>query len=150
MLVWNVDAHLLGSGFLKLPHFRSNESIKMTSFSRTRYIAVFHTLLLVLHSAVGRNIFLSSSKNKNDDKNGDTAKIIGGSDVAVDKYPWFASGLDDRNERGCGGMLIASEYVLSAAHCNESGWTSFEIGALCTNENNCNQVRGVYCVSVCE
>jgi len=67
--------------------------------------------------------------------------IIGGSDAARDEWPWFASGIEISGQRGCGGMLVAPEYVLSAAHCFQSQWASFQIGALCTDQNNnCNQI----------
>ena len=98
---------------------------------------IFHSSSVVLGSAIATGGATGSSNT--------TTRIIGGTDVAANTYPWFAQGLDSTNSRGCGGMLIAPEYVLSAAHCG-SDWTSFEIGTLClTDINNCNQVRNVKC-----
>lgn len=40
-------------------------------------------------------------------------RIIGGVDVTNGTYPWFAHA----SNRSCGGMLIAVDWVLTAAHC---------------------------------
>ena len=42
----------------------------------------------------------------------DINRIVGGTDVPVDTYPWFVS------FGGCGGTLISPEYVLSAGKVN--------------------------------
>ena len=48
-------------------------------------------------------------------------RIIGGNNVGAGTYPWFTMLLymtgNDENEQGCGGMLVAPEWVLTAAHC---------------------------------
>jgi secreted trypsin-like serine protease len=51
-------------------------------------------------------------------------KIVGGELVQPNKYPWFTmlmyvSG-NQQIRQGCGGMLVSSEYVLTAAHCIDS------------------------------
>ena len=65
-------------------------------------------------------------------------RIIGGSDAGDGEYPWFAMALwgdSDNNQWGaCGGMLVAPEYVLTAAHCND--YDAYRIGALCKESNN--------------
>ncbi len=73
-------------------------------------------------------------------------RIVGGEEAPADKYPWFAR-LVYRNGQwaGCGGMLVAKDYVLTAAHCINSDYTSspaVDIGVVCPNtSNNCGQPR---------
>jgi len=43
-------------------------------------------------------------------------KIVGGSETAVNEYPWMASMMDSLGHL-CGGSLIASQWVVTAAHC---------------------------------
>ena len=49
------------------------------------------------------------------------SKIIGGSFVQPNTYPWFTMLLYERegtySKQGCGGMLVSPEFVLTAAHC---------------------------------
>jgi V8-like Glu-specific endopeptidase len=74
-------------------------------------------------------------------------RIIGGTDAKAGDFPWFARAtLYNHNEwGGCGGMLVAKEFVLTAAHCIDNEFINnggYMIGALCspyTQNSNCGQ-----------
>ena len=51
--------------------------------------------------------------------------IVWGSNVAAGEYPWYALA-----PNGCGGFLVAPEFILTAAHC-AAVVQYFHIGALC-------------------
>ena len=62
---------------------------------------------------------------------GHTGRIVNGEIAPVGQYPWFAA----YDYPGCGGSLITSEFVLTAAHCVESFYPGYvgniRIGAYC-------------------
>ena len=61
-----------------------------------------------------------------DAKHSFQSKIVGGSYVPKDEYPWFTTMALLKNNgqfvqrRGCGASLIAPDVVLTAAHCVDS------------------------------
>lgn len=70
-----------------------------------------------------------------------SSRIVGGSDVQNDEYPWFARTISNGI---CGGVLVSPNYVLTAAHCisRKSEWLAtggFQVGALCYASDNCKQ-----------
>ncbi|SFD76715.1 Trypsin [Actinopolyspora alba] len=43
--------------------------------------------------------------------------IVGGKPADIDQYPWVVYLIDSRGEQFCGGALVASNKVVTAAHC---------------------------------
>merc|ERR1711971_940792 len=46
-----------------------------------------------------------------------TDRIVGGDETEVNEYPWMAPVADPQESFFCGSTLVASEWVVSAAHC---------------------------------
>ncbi|XP_050356530.1 phenoloxidase-activating enzyme-like [Nymphalis io] len=76
-------------------------------------------------------------------------KIIYGVPTSIDQYPWLAM-IEYTREYLCGGSLISSEYVITAAHCllttakKSRGAKSVRLGEYNTTNNgpDCIEVEG--------
>ncbi|KAG7371205.1 peptidase S1/S6 family protein [Nitzschia inconspicua] len=54
--------------------------------------------------------------------------ILGGEDANTSRFPYFVSLLDSNGVFFCGGTLVASDVVLTAAHCWKASMSSVAIG----------------------
>lgn len=64
-------------------------------------------------------------------------RIVGGEPVPSRTYPWFSLPVADNMIVGCGGMLVAPEFVLTTAMCKD--YNTIAIGVLCLANDNCGQ-----------
>ena len=61
------------------------------------------------------------------------SRIVGGTEVApANKYPWAVAIVSSLGGQFCGGTLVASKYVVTAAHCM---FTDNELTTLNTVDN---------------
>ena len=79
---------------------------------------------------------------RNEDNNNyelDVGRIVAGSKVPKGTYPWHARAVfENRDFYFCGGTLVASDFILTAAHCPIPD--GYEIGSLCyKKKGNCGQ-----------
>ena len=68
-------------------------------------------------------------------------KIVGGEDAKLGQYPWLVNlGYKQRGRQGtlykCGGTLIGSRYVLTAAHCVTQLPRSFSLSSIRVGEHD--------------
>jgi secreted trypsin-like serine protease len=57
-------------------------------------------------------------------------RIVGGTPVPAGQQPWVAALLDANLEQGCGGSLIDSRWVVTAAHCINSYSNFVRVGSI--------------------
>eukprot|EP00554_Chaetoceros_debilis_P008546 CAMPEP_0194104718 /NCGR_PEP_ID=MMETSP0150-20130528/5040_1 /TAXON_ID=122233 /ORGANISM="Chaetoceros debilis, Strain MM31A-1" /LENGTH=602 /DNA_ID=CAMNT_0038792357 /DNA_START=68 /DNA_END=1873 /DNA_ORIENTATION=+ len=73
-----------------------------------------------------------------------TTKVIGGSLAPANQYPWFALLKRNSGSLYCGGILIDSQFVLTAVHCEPRFTDSVRIGDFCPFDSlNCGQTRQI-------
>eukprot|EP00980_Cylindrotheca_fusiformis_P006099 scaffold1311_cov99-Cylindrotheca_fusiformis.AAC.16 len=67
---------------------------------------------------------------RNNIATGEYSRIIDGDTATRNRFPYFVALMDDRQRMVCGGSLIASNVVLTAAHC---GMTNLKYAVLIGN-----------------
>jgi trypsin len=68
------------------------------------------------HASLFASTLQSHDKSTEDSSSPDNNRIIGGSQTSSSRYPYAVSIQDDIGHF-CGGSLIASDMILTAAHC---------------------------------
>lgn len=100
-----------------------------------------HGKIFMMHDHFSNNVS-GTNRNTNSGNTG-TPRIVGGTIAPAGTYPWFTAIIDQFGQwKGCGGMLIAPSYVLTAAHCfqNDNASTTFVlVGAYCLTIGNCGE-----------
>jgi secreted trypsin-like serine protease len=82
---------------------------------------------LLLAAAV---LALSASSAFAAERPGMSTRIVGGSLVPAGNHPWTAALLNSSGRQGCGGSLIAPQWVVTAAHCTASWAASVRVGSV--------------------
>ncbi|XP_018417754.1 PREDICTED: coagulation factor X [Nanorana parkeri] len=68
------------------------------------------------------------------DSNG---RIVGGRDCKRGECPWQALLISDENEPFCGGTILSSQFILTAAHCmNQTKFFKVVVGEVNTQKND--------------
>lgn len=96
---------------------------------------------LLSSSSISYSQQLLTSNLQDSNSNDKKITVTNGTDVPEGKYPWFCSITavgNPINATGAGGVLIAQDWVLTAAHIAANFWP--ELGP----ENNAKMVFGLY------
>jgi len=91
-----------------------------TMLHRLHVASLVATVVLCTSSLAVNALHLSS-----DIEDARVERIVGGQEADIGEYPYFVS----TRGSGCGGVLVASEYVLTAVHCGDITGQEVIVGA---------------------
>ncbi|KAG7353653.1 peptidase S8 family protein [Nitzschia inconspicua] len=95
-------------GFVVLPALFALFHSSIVLATETRPGAVIKTSLIDSNPLSGNSSSLTNPR----------PRIVGGTTAQEGRYPYFVSLLNQHGQRACGGVLVAPDVVMTAAHCS--------------------------------
>ncbi|XP_040079476.1 chymotrypsinogen B-like [Ixodes scapularis] len=102
------------------------------------FVAIFSTLLRISITGLTNSDTLEIDCGRRQQQDIVSERIVNGTKAHPDHWPWMVGLYTANDTFYCGGVLISSQYVLTAAHCykdkNTTGFLSVRLGS--TNRTN--------------